>query len=211
MRKLFLLVAVVLVSGCAAKANIHKISGAAKPKPAHSRDVCLMDAAMPEEIEAVFMGRGVSNSQWYGGYAGVKALLAERSRQLGVDVVSDMQYRHVMGFFAWARPRVYGNAYALKNPAAFDCVAMGGEVYAPGAQLPTPASQVVRPVAAPVTTPAPAETALPTLAPTPASAPTPAAQSSSGQSYDDCMARVLRIQDEALRLQSMSMCDSLGQ
>lgn len=204
MRKLLLLAAVVLLSGCAAKANIHKISGAAKPKPAHSRVVCLMDAPMPEDIDAVFMGRGVSNSQWYGGYAGVKALLAERARQLGVDVVSDMKYRHVMGFFAWARPRVYGNAYSLKYPEAFDCVAMGGEVYAPGAKLPTPASEVPKPVAAPVVKAIP--DALPVSAPSPIQA---APVSTHGQSYDECMARVLRIQDEALRLQSMSMCDSL--
>lgn len=204
MRKLLLLATVVLISGCAAKANIHKISGASKPKPSHSRDVCLMDAPMPEDIDAVFMGRGVSNSQWYGGFAGVKALLAEKARQTGVDVVSDMKYRHVMGFFAWARPRVYGNAYALKNPAAFDCIAMGGQVYAPGARLPTPASEVVRLGATP------AAAAVPAAQPVSSPAPVQAAPASThGQSYDDCMARVLRIQDEALRLQSMSMCDSL--
>lgn len=205
MRKLLLLAAVLLLSGCAAKANIHKISGAAKPKPAHSRAVCLMDAPMPEDIDAVYMGRGVSNSQWYGGFAGVKALLAEKARQTGVDVVSELKYRHVMGFFAWARPRVYGNAYSLKYPEAFDCVAMGGQVYAPGAKLPTPASEVPKPVAKPVAAAAPVTTPVST----PASVQTGPA-STHGQSYDDCMARVLRIQDEALRLQSMSMCDSLG-
>ncbi|WP_220814987.1 hypothetical protein [Pseudomonas paralcaligenes] len=179
MRKLLVVAGLVLITGCSTTANIHKLKGAAAAKPAHNRDVCLLNTSLPDGIEVEYMGRGVSNSQWYGGYSKVKAVLADRARQGGVDVVSDLQYRQVIGFFAWVRPRIYGDAYALKHPESFNCLALGGQPYSPLGIRPIP--------------------------PAPSSA---VATSAPAQTYDECMARVLRIQDENLRLQSMALCDS---
>jgi hypothetical protein len=185
MRKVLILAAATLMTGCTAKANIHT----AKPLPAHNRTVCLMDKPFPKDVEATYMGRGVSSSETYGGYSGVKALLAEKARMSGVDVVADLHYTQRVGLFAWARPHLYGDIYALKSPETFNCAAYGGQVYAPAGAGMAPVTYQ------PVTNAAPSQVATPSQPP---------------QTYDDCMARVLRIQDEALRLQSMSMCDSLG-
>lgn len=175
MRKLWLLFSVVMMVGCSTTANIQKINGAAEPGPAHDRAVCLLDTPLPKGTAAEYMGRGVSNSQWYGGYAGVRKLLANRAREGGVDVVADMQYRQVIGFFALVRPRVYGDAYSLAHPESFDCIALGGTLY--GSNGPLIASF------------------------------NPTRNSTTPANYDDCMARVLKIQDSALRLESMKMCD----
>lgn len=132
-----------------------------------------MTAPLPEGVEADFHGIGVSNSHWYGGYAGPKRVLAEKARESGVDVVTEMRHRQVMGFFAVARPRVQGRAYSLKDPAAFDCLAHGGDVYGPHG----PVSRSAVPA------------------------------DGSSVSYDECMSRVLRIADPALRVEAMAACD----
>lgn len=175
MRAIAILVLAAALAGCATNASVHKKPDSVASKPAHDRAVCLMTGPLPAGIEADFHGAGVSNSHWYGGYAGPKRVLADKARASGVDVVADMQHKQVMGFFAVARPRVEGRAYSLRDPDAFDCLAHGGEVYGPSGPGAVSSSLV------------------------PASGP------SAG--YDQCMARVLRIADPALKVEAMSACD----
>src|SRR5690606_18191894 len=129
MRAIAVLGLAAVLAGCATNASVHKKVDSVANKPAHNRDVCFMTGPLPEGVDADFLGIGVSNSHWYGGYAGPKRVLAERARATGVDVITEMRHRQVMGFFAVARPRVQGRAYSLKDPAAFNCRAFGGEVY----------------------------------------------------------------------------------
>ena len=176
MRAIAVVAVAMVLAGCATKANIQKAKGSVELKAPHDRPVCLMDASLPEGTDAEFLGRGVSNSQWYGGFAGVRKLLANKARASGVDVVADMQYRQVIGFFAVVRPRVYGQAYSLAHPDQFNCIALGGTLYGNNGPLATSFNQ--------------------------------GAKATGPASYDDCMARVMRITDPALRLQSMAACDS---
>lgn len=175
MRAIAVVAVAVVLAGCATNASVHKKVDSVANKPAHNRDVCFMTGPLPDGVDADFLGIGVSNSHWYGGYAGPKRVLANKAREAGVDVITEMRHRQVIGFFAVVRPRVQGRAYSLKDPAAFNCQAHGGEVYGLNGLKAA------------------------TYAPAPIGAPS--------SSYDQCMARVMRISDPALRLQAMTACD----
>jgi hypothetical protein len=131
MRFIAVVASAVVLAGCATNASVHKKVDSVANKPPHNRDVCFMTGPLPEGVDADFLGIGVSNSHWYGGYAGPKRVLADKARATGVDVLTEMQHRQVIGFFAVVRPRVQGRAYSLKDPAAFNCQQLGGEVYGP--------------------------------------------------------------------------------
>jgi hypothetical protein len=173
------LMAGVLVGCGGTKSVVRPWNGSVDPKPAHQRDVCMLNIPLPEGIEAELLGRGVANQHWYGGHAAVKAALADVSRRAGADVVADLHYRQKPGPLAVVRPEIWGAVYSLKSPETFDCEALGGAIYrANGA---TTSSQ-------------------------------PKRQASSSQDdYDQCIARVMKVKDEKLRLDAMAMCDSAGQ
>lgn len=175
MRAIAVLGLVVALTGCATNASVHKKPDSVANKPAHNRAVCFMTGPLPSGIEADFHGVGVSNSHWYGGYAGPKRVLADKARASGVDVVTEMRHKQVAGFFAFVRPRVEGRAYSLEDPEAFNCLVHGGEIY--GSRGPITASSSLEPTSGP------------------------------SADYDQCMTRVLRIADPALRLEAMSACD----
>lgn len=179
MKTLAVVLGALLVTGCGSKAVVQPWKDAVDAKPAHDRDVCLMDKPLPASVESELLGRSVANQQSYGGFAAVKAAMANISRQSGADVVADVHYKQKIGFFAVVRPQVWGYAYSLKDPAAFDCNAEGGQLY--GFSGPSTAVPVAR--------------------------RTESAQPSS--EYDQCMHRVLRIQDEQLRLRGMETCDGV--
>ena len=162
---------VVALTGCGTKSVVQKWEGSQPALLPYAGPVCLLPTPLPESVDSVFLGRAVANQQWYGGYAKVNQALADVARASGADIVGDKHQHMKIGFFAWARPQVWGYAARLKHPESFDCVANGGTVY--GGAIAATATNAARPV----------------------------------ETYDSCMARVLRITDPKLRLSSMSICD----
>lgn len=171
MKGLVGLALVVALTGCGMKSVVQKTKVSQPALPRYEGPICLLPTPLPKSVEATQLGRAVANQQWYGGYSKVNQALADVARASGADIVSDKHQGMKIGFFAWARPQVWGYAARLKNPEAFDCTASGGTVYGAGYASATPRA------------PAPAET------------------------YDSCMAKVLKISDAQLRLSSMAICD----
>lgn len=178
MKAIIAIAAAALLAGCGTKSVVQQWRGSEQPLPAHAGDVCLLPGAIPRDQEGAFLGRAVANQQWYGNHTRVNRALADAARRAGADVVVGLKSEYKMGAIAWARPQSYGMAYKLRDPAAFDCAAAGGKIDA-GAPMAAAA-------AAPMQH-APAQ---------------PLAQ------YDDCMARVVRISDASLRIESMKACDA---
>lgn len=129
MKGLLVVLIAVALSGCGTKSVVQKQVGSQPALPRYDGPVCLLPSSLPASVEAAFLGRAVANQQWYGGYAKVNQALADVARASGADIVSDKHQEMKIGFFAWARPQVWGYASRLKNPEAFDCAANGGTTY----------------------------------------------------------------------------------
>lgn len=197
LRASLLIAFAVLIAGCAPKATVQKWEGSQPALPAHSGPVCLMPGPLPANVEYIFLGRGVGNMYTYGSFNTVETAVADKLRSVGADLLIVDRRRMKIAPIPWgaARPQIWGKAVRLKNPADFDCVASGGRLYGNGQMLTMPVSGVAT-----------------TTASTRSSAtPSAPATASTASPYDQCIARVLRISDEKLRLESMSLCDSAPQ
>lgn len=118
----------LLMAGCSNKSVVQKWANSEPAMASHSGPVCFLPTELPDGVESTFLGRAVANQQWYGGYAGVNAALANVARSVGADVIAEKRQKMKFGFFAWARPQVWGWAHRLDDPAAIDCVALGGTI-----------------------------------------------------------------------------------
>lgn len=179
MRIIVLIIAMAVLVGCGSKSTVQKWRGSKEPLPTYNGPVCLLPGPLPENIEFTFLGRAVANQQQYGGYAKVNATLADVARSVGADTVFDLQSKQKIGFFVVVRPQSWGMAARLKSPELFDCISSGGRVYPEIG-----------------------------MAPTSRATSTAVAPSQAG-AYDECMVRVMRISDSALRLKAMAACDDV--
>lgn len=171
---------VALLSGCG-RTVVQETEGSQPPLPPFAGPVCLLPKNLPADTRFTLLGRAVSNTGTYGGFAKVNLALANVARSVGADVVIDKRSKMKFAPIPWAalRPQSWGMAVRLKDPQAFDCIASGGRLYDYSG---------------------PIEVAPPRVAP---------AGDKGDNSYDACMARVIKISDPQLRTTSMSMCDSV--
>lgn len=179
MRIIALIIAIVVLAGCGSKSTVQKWKGSEEPLPVYNGPVCLLPGPLPEGVEYTFLGRAVANQQKYGGYARVNAALVDVVRTVGADTVFELRSKQKIGFLVVVRPQSWGMAARLKSPESFDCIASGGKLYPGLGMAPVSHSNST------ATTPVQATT------------------------YDDCMARVMRISDSALRLRAMTACDDV--
>lgn len=182
--------ALVLVTGCGLKARTFNEGGRgyAMGLGKHSGPVCLLPGKTPESVKKTYIGVLKGRKGSPGSFEPVRQTMVEEARAIGADLLEDTTMRQDLAFrgIFFIRPIGEGIAYQLENPEDFDCVANGGLLYQ---GIGTPPKRL-----APAATVQPASTASPP---------------SQALSYDQCMARVLRVQDERLRLESMSLCDGV--
>lgn len=179
MRVVVVLLLAAFLMACGSKSAVQKWQGSEEPLPVYSGPVCLLPGLLPSKVEFTFLGRAVANQQQYGGYAQVNTALANVARTVGADTVYDLRSKQKVGFFVVVRPQSWGMAARLKSPESFDCIAHGGRIY-PGTDETSTSSPAAE------------------IAPV-----------SNAVTYDECMARVMRISDPTLRLQAMTACDGL--
>lgn len=201
LRTSLLVALAALMAGCAPKASVQKWEGSQPALPPHTGPVCILPGNPPPDMEYIFLGRGVGNMYTYGSFTTVETVVADKLRSVGADMLIVDRRRMKIAPIPWgvARPQIWGKAVRLKNPADFDCIASGGRLYGNGQMLTMPVTGT--------TSTATSNSANPSTNSTP-SAP---ATVSTASSYDQCIARVLRISDEQLRLESMTLCDNAPQ
>ncbi|QPI08264.1 hypothetical protein IM687_13760 [Stutzerimonas stutzeri] len=190
MRAIAVVALALLMVGCSNKSVVQKWANSEPAMASHSGPVCFLPTELPDGVESTFLGRAVANQQWYGDYTAVNSALADVARSVGADVITEKRQKKKFGFFAWARPQVWGWARRLDDPAAIDCVALGGRID-PGNGVPLTARKLE------MAEPEPELTQI----------DAPEQRVPTGSEYDECMARVMRISDAALRVESMAICD----
>lgn len=175
----------VLLSGCGLKANTFNLDGRGylEDRAPHNRSVCQLDTGMPQSVAYHDVGIVRGNRGFFGSFLPVRQIMADEARRAGIDVIHSMHMRQDVAFrgIFILRPVGEGVGARLDSPDTFNCLAQGGRLYPANRGVPIQGGpQAVAPVATPAAQPA---------------------------SYDDCMARVLRISDPALRVQAMAACD----
>tara|TARA_Y100001951_G_scaffold103734_1_gene113279 strand:+ start:14031 stop:14615 length:585 start_codon:yes stop_codon:yes gene_type:complete len=185
MRVIVICTLALMLAGCGLKANTFNMDGRGyyQDREAHSRSVCQLDSAMPVGVDYKDVAVVRGNRGFFGGFLPVRQVMADEARQAGIDVIHSMRMRQDVAFrgIFILRPVGEGVGARLDSPDTFNCLVQGGRLYPANRGVPIQGGpRAVAPVAAPAVQPA---------------------------SYDDCMARVLRISDPALRVQAMSVCD----
>ncbi len=122
------LIAVALLSGCAAVRESDLREHHESRIAPHSGPVCLMKAPMPPQVAHEDLGLIESYSRFYGSMDPILDALAEEARSIGANAVVRVNPRHKMGLIAWARPFADGRGIKLANAAEFDCLKFGGEL-----------------------------------------------------------------------------------
>lgn len=184
-RVIGLCAAAIVLSGCGLKANTFNENGrgyAYKGDP-YSGPVCQLDTPVAGDVEYDVVGLIRGNRGWFGGFGPVRQVMADEARSAGADVISSMRMRQDVAFrgIFILRPIGEGNGLRLKNPETFDCLARGGRIYPANGSAPIyPAARTVI-----------------------------ASKQADAGSYDECMQRVLKITDPALKVEAMSACDDL--
>jgi hypothetical protein len=121
-------VAIVLLSGCAAKSIIHPVNKGQAPLASHSEPVCLMRSPMPSAVAYIVVGRVKSSKNTYGSVSELLPLMAADARAVGADAIINLDTGQRMGMLAWSRPVGTGTAIKLADHATFNCLANGGEL-----------------------------------------------------------------------------------
>lgn len=127
---LSLMVAAVVISGCASK----KPEVVAEPeveepeRAPHNGPVCLLERWLPtgtkfEEIDDVDAKKG-----WYGSIDSVLPMLADEAREVGANVVMRMRTGMSVGAIAWARPYAEGKAVWVPDFKDETCEKLGGKL-----------------------------------------------------------------------------------
>lgn len=127
MKKTALVLLALALSGCAAKSNIRPVAGAI-PLARHAEPVCLLKSPLPSAYAYKVIGKVNSSKKTYGSVNELLPLIAADARAVGADAIINLVTGQKMGAFAWARPVATGTAVKLADPAAFNCVANGGEL-----------------------------------------------------------------------------------
>lgn len=185
MRAIAVVAVAAVLAGCGLKSNTFNMDGRGylQDRTPHDRAVCQLDSAMPLGVPYKDVGIVRGNRGFFGGFLPVRQVMADEARKAGIDVIHSMRMRQDVAFRGVfiLRPVGEGVGARLDNPEAFNCLAQGGRMYPADRGVPIQGGP--RAVSA---------AALPVGAP---------------GSYDECMARVMRISDQALRLQAMTACD----
>lgn len=177
------MIAIVMLSGCGLKTNTFNQNGhgyVVKGEP-YSGSVCQLSSLLPEGIKYDTVGIIRGNRGWFGGFAPVRQAMADEARSAGADTIVGIRMRQDVAFRGVfiLRPIGEGVGLRLNDPQSFNCLAHGGQAYPE--QGMTPVSRTTEPMIAPVKVGA----------------------------YDECMVRVMRISDSALRLKAMAACDDV--
>lgn len=185
MRVIAVVAVATLLTGCGLKSNTFNMDGRGylEDRTPHDRAVCQLDSAMPLGVPYKDVGIVRGNRGFFGGFLPVRQVMADEARKAGIDVIHSMHMRQDVAFRGVfiLRPVGEGVGARLDNPEAFNCLALGGRMYPANRGVPVQGG------------PRAVSAALPAGAPV---------------SYDECMARVMRITDPELRVQSMAACDS---
>lgn len=189
--------ALAFLTGCGLKARTFNEGGRgyAMGLGSHSGSVCLLPGKAPASVEKTYIGVLKGRRGAPGAFEPVRRVMVEEARNIGADMLEDTVMRQDLAFrgIFFIRPIGEGIAYQLKDHDSFDCVANGGLLYEGTGSPPKRLASVPVSKAQPAAVAAPASIqAKPTQV-----------------SYDQCMERVLRIQDAQLRLESMSLCDGV--
>lgn len=170
---------VALLSGCGGSV-VQSWEGSQPPLPPYSGPVCLLPKALPADVEYVLLGRAVSNLATYGGFAKVNGRLSEVARSVGADAVIEKRSKMKWAPIPWGAARPQVWGFAVRLK---DPKALDCEMQ--GGRLYLNGERL------------------------PPSNPASAELPANAQTYDNCMARVGKISDPALRERSMSLCDDL--
>lgn len=185
MRVIAIVVLAVALAGCGLKANTFNMDGRGYlgDREPHTRSVCQLDSAIPVDVPYKDIGIVRGNRGFFGGFLPVRQIMADEARQAGIDVIHSMRMRQDVAFRGVfiLRPVGEGVGAKLDSPDTFNCLAQGGRLYPANRGVPIQGGPKA---AAPIALPA-----------------------GSLPSYDECMSRVLRITDPALRVEAMSACD----
>lgn len=185
MRAIAVAALAVTLAGCGLKSNTFNMDGRGylQDRTPHDRAVCQLDSAMPLGVPYKDVGIVRGNRGFFGGFLPVRQAMADEARKAGIDVIHSMRMRQDVAFRGVfiLRPVGEGVGARLDNPEAFNCLAQGGRMYPAGRGVPIQGGPVAASAVAP-----------PTAVP---------------GTYDECMSRVMRISDPALRLQAMAACD----
>jgi hypothetical protein len=121
-------VAIVLLSGCAAKSIIHPASKGQGALAGHSEPVCLMRSPMPSAVAYTVVGKAKSSKNTYGSVSELLPLMAADARAIGADAIINLDTGQRMGMLAWSRPVDAGTAVKLADRSTFNCLANGDEL-----------------------------------------------------------------------------------
>ena len=127
MKRIALAIAIVALSGCAAKSVIRTAPGQAA-LGGHAEPVCFMKSPMPSAYKHTVVGKMNSSKKTYGSVNELMPLMAADARRVGADAVVNLVTGQQMGAFAWSRPVATGTAVKLEDRSSFNCVANGGEL-----------------------------------------------------------------------------------
>ena len=188
MRAIAIVAVAVALTGCGLKSNTFNMDGRGymEDRAPHDRAVCQLDSAMPLGVPYKDVGIVRGNRGFFGGFLPVRQVMADEARKAGIDVIHSMRMRQDVAFRGVfiLRPIGEGVGARLDNPEAFNCLAQGGRMY-------------------------PADRGVP-IQGGPRAASLGALPAAPG-TYDECMSRVMRISDPALRLQAMAACDGAAE
>jgi hypothetical protein len=119
-------VAVAALVGCAANSSTKLARGHAPIQP-HNDPVCLLKHPLPSGIAHTIIGEVRGGKKTYGSMQEVLSVMGAEGRKVGADAIINVQTKHDINAFAWARPIGSGTGVKLANKSDIDCIKMGGE------------------------------------------------------------------------------------
>src|SRR5262245_14867850 len=102
--------------------------------PADAPPMCVMKGYPPRDVKFALVKQLQLGKQTYGGARPLTIRLVAEAHRVHADAIFNYSGGQRFGFWPWRfiRPVVSGDAVRIDNPEAFDCRALGGELY-PGA------------------------------------------------------------------------------
>jgi hypothetical protein len=128
MKTICTVIALAVLSGCAARSTVRLSEGLQEKFPAHAGPVCMLKSPLPVGVGYSIIGKIDSSKRTYGSVSELIPLMAADARSVGADAIVNLDTGQKFGLLAWSRPVGGGMAVKLKDPAGFNCLANGGEL-----------------------------------------------------------------------------------
>lgn len=169
----------VLMAGCGLKSNTFNPDGHgyATKRDPHTNAVCQLAGPLPAGVGHEVIGLIRGNRGFFGGFGPVRQIMADEARSAGADVIVNLRMRQDVAFRGVFILRPVGEGMGLKLEHPESFNCLAN-----GGRIYPGAG--LAPITQSIVAPVP-----------------------SVATYDECMGRVLRISDPALRVQAMAACD----